>query len=241
MRLNSVSSMNRYVPIAIVVAVFVTAMTFGAMLFRIKRDQAVAASLAAASAASKKPGNEAGAQPPHVRGSDNATVTLEEFGDFECPPCGELSPILEKIEQDYGSRLRVVFRQYPLPIHKHAREAARASEAAGRQGRFWEMHDLLYHNRFTWPRETDVGKTFDEYAKSLGLDLTRFQKDREGEEVRARIDADRRRAAVMGVDRTPALFVNDRRVPVTSFLPDGLHAVIDVALEEKNKAAKDRP
>jgi protein-disulfide isomerase len=115
-------------------------------------------------------------------------------------------------------------------MHRHALEAARASEAAGLQDRFWEMHDLLYHNRFLWPGAADVRGVFSDYAKTLGLDLERFKKDMDGEEVRIRIVADQRRAAALGVDRTPVVFINDRQVPVTSLTPPGLHAAIDAAL-----------
>jgi protein-disulfide isomerase len=168
-----------------------------------------------------------------VRGPASAVVILEEFGDFECRPCGDLSPVLEKIEQDYGAALRVVFRQFPLAMHRHALDAARASEAAGLQGHFWEMHDLLYRNRFIWPGAPDTRKAFEDYAKALGLDLDRFKKDIDSEQVNARIIADRQRGASLGVDRTPVLFINNRQVPVTSLTPPGLHDMIDTELNRK--------
>jgi protein-disulfide isomerase len=223
-------NMKRYLPVAIIIVVFLIAIGAGALLFRVKQQRIAAAKLAAEAAAAKA---SLGAEPAHVRGAADAPVTLEEFGDFECRPCGDFSPILEKIEQDYGSRLRVIFRQCPLAVHKHALEAARASEAAGLQGRFWEMHDLLYHNRFIWPFVPDVRKAFDDYAKSLGLDLERFKKDMDGEPVKTRIAADQRRAKSLGVDRTPTLFINNRLVPVTSLTPPGLHDMIDAELNRK--------
>ena len=224
--------MKRFLPFGIIVAVLLIALGAGALLFRLKQQHIAAAKSAAAAVAAKASFlSTLGADPPHVRGPARAPVTLEEFGDFECRPCGDLSPILEKIEQDYGSRLRVIFRQFPLAMHRHALEAARASEAAGLQGRFWEMHDLLYQNRFSWPLAPDVGKAFDDYAKSLGLDLERFKKDIGGEQVRDRIIADQRRGASLGVDRTPILFINNRQVPATALTPPGLQAAIDVALK----------
>jgi protein-disulfide isomerase len=222
--------MKRYLPFAIILAVLLLAIGGGALLFQVKTQRVSAARAAAAAAAAKASlSSKRGADPPHARGPATAAVTLEEFGDFECRPCGDLSPILEKIEQDYGAVLRVVFRQFPLPIHKHAIDAARASEAAGLQGRFWEMHDLLYHNRFIWPGASDVRKAFAEYAKSLGLDIERFQNDMNSEQVNARIVADQRRGASLGVDRTPVLFINNREVPVTSLNPPGLLSAIDAA------------
>src|SRR2546428_551387 len=157
--------MKRYLPFVIIGVVFLLAVASGALLFYFKRE---AMKAAAAKSVSSKPGalppQSPGALPPHVRGSMKARVTLEEFGDFECPPCGNLSSTLEKIEEDYAARLRVVFRECPLAMHKHALDAARAAEAAGLQGHFWEMHDLLYHNRFIWPRAADVRAAFNDYA-----------------------------------------------------------------------------
>src|SRR5437879_6476437 len=222
--------MKRSFPFLIIIFVLLAAVGGGALLLRAKKERIAAA---AANAAKALPSSKRGADPPHVRGPMHAPVTLEEFGDFECRPCGDVSPVLEKIEQDYGTQLRVIFRQFPLAMHKHALEAARASEAAGLQDRFWEMHDLLYHSRIVWPFAPDVRKTFDDYAKSIGLDLERFKKDMDGEQVRARIAADQGRAKSLGVDRTPTLFINNRLVPVTSLTPPGLHDMIDTALNRK--------
>jgi len=226
--------MRRYLPFAIIGAVFLIAVGGGALLFHMKQQRIAAARAAAAAAAAKaSPSRKVGADPPHVRGSTKAAVTLEEFGDFECRPCGDLSPVLEKIEQDYGADLRVVFRQFPLAMHRHALEAARASEAAGLQGHFWEMHDLLYRNRFIWPGAPAARKAFEDYAKSVGLDLERFKRDKDSEQVNARIDADRQRGASLGVDRTPVLFINNRQVPANSLNPPGLRAAIDAARDGK--------
>jgi protein-disulfide isomerase len=227
--------MRRYLPFAIIVAVFLIAVGGGVLLFHMKQQRIAAARAAAAAAAAKASlASKLGADPPHVRGPAKAAVTLEEFGDFECRPCGDLSPVLEKIEQDYNARLRVIFRQFPLSMHRHALDAARAAEAAGLQGRFWEMHDLLYHNRFIWPRVPDIRNAFSDYAKSLGLDVERFKKDMDGEEVNARIAADQSRGKALGVDRTPVLFLNDRQVPVTSLNPPALHAAINQAKTKPN-------
>src|SRR5439155_26410211 len=92
----------------------------------------------------------------HIRGGAAARVTLEEYGDFQCQPCGRLYPVLKLVEQDYGDRLRVVFRHMPLRKHEHAPLAARAAEAAGLQGRFWEMHDVLFENSPRWTKGVDT-------------------------------------------------------------------------------------
>ncbi|MEY2485884.1 MAG: hypothetical protein QOH39_1532 [Verrucomicrobiota bacterium] len=227
--------MKRYLPFAIILSVLILAVGGGAELYNVKQHRILRARAAAAVAAAKASSSaKLGANPPHVRGPVAAAVTLEEFGDFECRPCGDLSPILEKIEQDYTADLRVIFRQFPLRSHRHALDAARASEAAGLQGHFWEMHDLLYHNRFAWPGAPDVRKVFSDYAKSLGLNIERFQNDLDGEEVKARIVADQRRAGSLGVDRTPVLFINKRELPANSLNPPGLHAAIDAVRIEQH-------
>lgn len=235
---NSVSlsvlpKMKRYLPFAIVAVVLFIAVGAGALFYHLRQRHILGAT-AAATAAAKKLSSNLGTERAHVRGGARASVTLEEFGDFECRPCGDLSPILEKIEQDYAARLRVVFRQFPMAMHKHALDAARASEAAGLQGRFWEMHDLLYRNRFIWPRAADVRTAFNDYAKTLNLDIERFKKDMNSEQVKTRIVSDQQRGGSLGVDRTPVLFINNRRVAETSLNPPGLHAAIDAALNQKD-------
>ena len=181
-----------------------------------------------------------------------ARVTLEEFGDFQCIQCGALSITLKKLEEDYGSRLRVIFREYPLHKHEHAYDAACAAEAAGLQGHFWEMHDLLYQNTSEWNKEASVSMSlfapnplqtatagprasFNSYAEKLGLDVERFKRDMDGEEVKARISSDRERVASLNVDRTPTLFINGNHVQPTSRTSEALHSLIDAELAGKKK------
>ena len=95
-------------------------------------------------------------EPTHIRGGATAPVTLEEYGDFQCQPCGRFYPVLKAAEQEYGNRLRVIFRHMPLRKHELAPLAARAAEAAGLQGRFWEMHDMLYENSLRWTKGVDT-------------------------------------------------------------------------------------
>ncbi len=133
--------MKRSLPLLIIAAVLVAAVALTWVLLRSSRpDQS----------STNSSGSEApGAEPPHIRGNPKARVTLEEFGDFECPVCGTYSVEVKKIEAEFGDRLRVIFREYPLypTPHKHALIAAQAAEAAGLQDRFWEMHDKLYENQ----------------------------------------------------------------------------------------------
>lgn len=221
--------MKRILPFLIVGVVFAGTLAGGGLFLRSKRLEE-AASRAAAAAALKN--GKPGAEPAHVRGPDTAKITLEEFADFECPPCGNMSPVLEKFEQDFAGRMRVIFRQLPHAVHLHAFRAAYASEAAGLQGKFWDMHDLLFHERLVWPKSTDIETTFEEYAGKLGLDVDRFKKDMEGEKVKNRVAADQERAASLKIDATPTILINGDLVPVSSLNPDGLRAAIEAALKK---------
>jgi protein-disulfide isomerase len=174
-----------------------------------------------------------GAQPAHVRGNPSAPAVLEEFGDFQCPPCGALYPELKKIEADYGERLAVIFRNFPLDIHKHAWEASRAAEAAAAQGRFWEMHDRLYERQEEWGESCDVRQQFTAYARDLGLDAKRFESDMAAQEIEQRIRLDQQRGESAQIDGTPAVFLNGREIPPSSRTPEGMRALIDAALKGK--------
>ena len=218
--------MKRYLPVAIILAAFLGTLASGALLFHFRKSPPPPAKLAV--------GNP-GAEPPHVRGPGNAPVTLEEFGDFECLPCFVLWPAMKNIEKDYAKNLSVTFRQHPLGQHRHALEAARAAEAAGLQGRFWEMHDLLYFRRAKWIRADDVRAFFKTCATELGLDLERFTKDLDGEEVAKRIAADEDRGASLGIDRTPVVFINGKRIEFSPQPEEGLRVEIDAALGARTR------
>lgn len=208
----------------IIAAVLVAAVVAGVFLFKARRA---------------KPGlqiastTKLGAQPPHVRGEPGAPVTLEEFGDFECMPCFILWPALRNLEKDFGERLAVIFRQNPMPQHTKAPEGARAAEAAGLQGKFWEMHDLLFLERAKWTKGDDPRREFLEFARQLQLDVERFNKDIGGDEVAKRVAADRERAAALGLDRTPVVFINGRQVQLQGDVEKGLRDDIEAALGAK--------
>jgi protein-disulfide isomerase len=172
-----------------------------------------------------------GAEPPNSRGANASTVTLEEFADFECPACGKFYPILKSIEAEYGNRIRVVFREFPLSQHVHAMTAARAAEAAGMQGKFWEMHDLLYQDTEKWTKAPNVAIQFEEYAKRIGLDVERFKHDQVTEEVKKRIMLDHVRGVSMKLHSTPTLYLNGQEVPWEQMKSvDELRMVIEKAL-----------
>ena len=219
--------MKRYLPFVIMAAVAVLTAGAGAILYRAKQRTSAVGSPAVAGS----PGRLE-AEPLHVRGDPDAPVTLEEFGDFQCPTCATVSAVIGQIERDYGHRLRVVFRHYPLAMHSHAIEAALAAEAAGLQGHFWEMHDLLYKNQAVWSKASDpatAGQFFTQYARSLGLDVERFAKDSHNDEVKARVFWEGQQGVSRGVKNTPTIFINGRELG-PPFSSEHLRAEIDAAL-----------
>lgn len=176
-----------------------------------------------------------GAQPPHIKGRQTAPVVLEEFGDYQCPPCGAMHPVLQKIEDDYSDRVALIFRNFPLQkIHKNAFSASRAAEAAAAQGKFWEMHDMIYKNQKEWSDSPEPRPLFENYARRLELNIDKFKADMEKQETAARIIADFQRGDSMGVTGTPSIFLNGRQLPVDASLSDPkLRAEIDAALASK--------
>ena len=168
-----------------------------------------------------------GAEPAHMLGSANAPAHIEEFGDFQCPPCGMFHPILKQMHKEFGDKLRITFREYPLPGHNHAVAAASAAEAAGLQKKFWEMHALIYEHQAEWKDKYQVAPIFEGYAKQIGLDVERWKRDIASEQVSQRIFLDSRRGQSMGVRGTPTAFLNGREVPFETLMAaDKLRAVI---------------
>lgn len=142
------------------------------------------------------------------RGGANATVTLVEFSDYECPHCAAAAPVLRDIEREFGDRLKVVHMHFPLSGHTHAMPASRAAVAAGRQGKFWEYHDLLFANQSALERAN-----LEQYATRVGLDLARFRADLDSPESEAPVAAARREGERLQIGGTPAVYVNGRPWP----------------------------
>lgn len=140
-------------------------------------------------------------------GPENAPVVIVEFSDFECPYCGTVSPLLEEALAKYPKEVKIVFKQFPLSLHKQARSAALASLAAHRQGKFWEYHDLLFENQ----KSLSEAKYL-ELAKKIGLDPERFSKDYKGPAGQQALGRDMADAQMAGVHGTPTIFVNGRRL-----------------------------
>ena len=215
--------MRRYLPFIIVGLVALLAVGGGAFLYRAKRSANPAPKISKTE--TERPG-----QIVHVLGPADAAVTLEEFGDFQCPPCGKLSEPLNQLQKQYN--LRVIYREFPLAIHAHAKEAAYAAEAAARQGRFWQMHDLLYREQAVWSKSSDARALFNAYAGMLQLDLGRFKNDMDSGEVQRQVELDQQRGASIGVKNTPTIFINNEAVPGTESNPEQLTGLVEAALKK---------
>jgi protein-disulfide isomerase len=151
--------------------------------------------------------NEVALDGAPVRGSVFAPVTIAFFSDFECPYCVKAEATLRSLEAAYPNKIRIAFRHKPLPMHEHARLAAKASIAAEHQGRFWEYHDVLLAHRDALDRAS-----LESYARTVGLDLVRFNRDIDDPRTEARVSVDETQAARLHVEGTPAAFVNGRRI-----------------------------
>jgi protein-disulfide isomerase len=169
----------------------------------------------------------------HVRGNQQATVSVMEYGDFQCPACGAYEPLVEQLQQDYAGKILFVFRNFPLyQIHPNAQIAAQAAEAAALQGRYWEMHDLLYEKQNDWVNVASgsvVSDRFNGYAKSLGLDVAKFDADLNSAAVKDKVQADITMGNQASVDHTPTFFVNLTQIPNPQSY-DAFRQVIDAAL-----------
>src|SRR5437667_7189552 len=222
--------MKRYLPFVIVAAVALVTLGSGAMLYRAKRPQVLSMP------ENRSLGGKSGTESMHIRGNPDAPATLEEFADFQCPPCSNFAGFAEELLKQYDSRLRIVFRNFPLPGHEHAREAALAAEAAGLQGRFWEMHDVLYREQAVWSKAPNARELFESYAGTIGLNLDQFKKDMDGEQAKARVDSDYARGESLGIKVTPTLYINGQPVDPKDKNPEGVRAAINAALEQKSKS-----
>ncbi|MDP9268498.1 MAG: DsbA family protein [Acidobacteriota bacterium] len=163
----------------------------------------------------------------HVQGPATAAVTLVEYGDYECPHCGHAYPIVKQLQEEFGDDLRFVFRNFPLAnAHPHAQLAAEAAEAAGAQGKFWEMHDWLFENQDDLSSENIVAG-----AEELGLDMKRFVNDSESRKFQEKVKRDFAGGVRSGVNGTPTFFINGVRHDA-DFEYETLTAAIQAALAE---------
>lgn len=208
--------MKRYLTVLIIAGVL--AVVAGVLLYRSRGN------------------NDVAAQPP-IESITPSVVTLEEFGDYQCPPCAQLHPALKEIKQQFGPNLIFVFRNLPLTIHKNALIAAQAAEAARVQNRFWEMHDLLYQNQDAWKDDKNPKARFVKYAGDLGLDTARFEQDLVSDQVRFRLQADLDAAARLGINGTPTILINGRQMKAEATNGEGIRKGIELMMARQGQGA----
>jgi protein-disulfide isomerase len=173
---------------------------------------------------------DVGASP--TRGPKDAPVTVVVFSDFECPFCARAVPTLQQLENEYGGRLRVVFKHVPLPNHPNARLAAAASLAAHEQGRFWEFHDVLFANQRALDRAS-----LERHAQQVGLDLGRFRSALDSGRFEAQVAADAAEGARVGAQGTPTFFINGRTL-VGALPIEQFRRLIDDELRKAGRGAR---
>ena len=168
----------------------------------------------------------------YAKGPASAAVTIIEFSEFQCPFCSRVNPTMDKVRETYGDKVRIVFKHNPLSFHKDAPYAAQASLAAGKQGKFWEMHDILFKNQKALKKDQIEG-----YAKQIELDLAKFKADADSAEIKKMVDDDMALAKKVGARGTPNFFVNGEQLSGAQPYPK-FKAAIDKALKDVEAATK---
>ena len=149
-----------------------------------------------------------------IKGSKSAQIILVEYSDFQCPACAGYSRITKRLTEELGNDFQLNFRHYPLKKHTNAELAAKSAEAAGRQGKFWEMHDLLFERQKEWTKKNneDTEKLFVQYAVSLNLNMEQFQSDLHSQAITNKVHNDARNGRRSGVKGTPTFFLNGQKI-----------------------------
>lgn len=147
------------------------------------------------------------------RGDTSSPVIVLEYGDFQCPACGAYYPLVKQAEVEYGDRVQFIFRHFPLTqLHKNALLAAKAAEAAGKQGKFWDMHDKLYENQTAWSELDTAQDVFVGYARDLSLDIALFQKDLSDGDIAKKIQDSYNSGLKFAVSGTPTFFIDGKKI-----------------------------
>lgn len=185
---------------------------------------------------SKKPDNVTGENLPvdavseldHSKGNDQASLVLIEYSDFQCPACGNAYPMVKQLMEEKGNDVHFVYRHFPLKsIHPNAQAAAWAAEAASRQGKFWEMHNMLFDTQDTWSQDRRARDRFVEYAKQLGLNEDQFVRDMDSDDVHNAVENSYQSGIRAQVNATPTFFLNGKKLSPPKTYDDLKKAVED--------------
>jgi protein-disulfide isomerase len=170
----------------------------------------------------------------HVRGNTDAKVTLVEYGDFQCPACGQYYPTVEQVYEKYQGQISFQFRHFPLTsIHPNAFAASRAAEAAGKQDKFFEMYRQLFSTQEAWSDSSSPSKIFEGYAKTIGLDVAKYKTDFASTVVNDAIQADLSAGEKLGVNSTPTFVIDGKIIKNPNATLADFSKVIDEAIKKK--------
>lgn len=180
-----------------------------------------------------KSSSSGGTPTNHVEGQGKSGVTLVEYGDYQCPYCEQYYPIVKQVAAEFNDQIKFQFRNFPLvSIHQNAFAGARAAEAAAAQGKFWQMHDLLYDNQSQWAESSNPTQFFQQYAQELGLNVSQFNKDYSSNAVNNAINADMAAGNKLNIQGTPTFFLNGKQLQVTAS-PGSFESQIKQAIAQK--------
>lgn len=174
-----------------------------------------------------------------TKGNPEAAVTIVEYSDLQCPTCAYFNPIVNRIIEDYGDEVFFAYRHFPLSIHKNAQTSARAAEAAGKQGKFFDMVNVLFAKQNEWGILPNPQNAFESYAESLGIDTAQFLTDYNSREIKDLVQADLTSANRAGLQGTPTFFVNGMEIPLPKGGYDGFAAVVKAALAQTSQSPVD--
>jgi len=213
----------------------VVAVIFGGILFATHQNKA------------NSPSEGKGTLTKHLEGNNTTGVTLTEYGDYQCPACGQYYNPLKQVFAKYKDKISFQFRNFPLyTLHPNAIAGARAAEAADLQGKFWQMHDKLYDENYTqqlaeaqgstyatWTTASDPQSDFDDYAKTIGLNVAKFNTDFKSSLVNDRVQADMKEGDRLGINATPTFFINGKKITSPDATLDAFSKVLDAAIAKQ--------
>ena len=241
--MNNTKNNDSKLPLAIIGLVLIAAIVGGWWFYSSSKSQPVTKQTNTNSANKQAANNQAamelyarapaGASPANMLGAPTATVTVEEFADFQCPTCATIHTKMKEINSLYSGRIKFIYRNFPLTqIHKNAYDAAVAAEAAGQQGKFWAMQDQLFNNQQAWSNSGEARKLFEGYANKIGLDIAKFQSDMAGLPTKTRVDADLQRGRALAVGGTPTIFINGVKLAPEQMEVNTMRQLIDAELQK---------
>ncbi len=230
-------------PLSIIALVFVLVVIGGFWFYNTSRPATTPAANHATATSTPVSPQQVAANAPlgapvgvNMLGSPSAAVTVEEFADYQCGACASVHPTMKEVQSAYaGNRnFRFIFRHYPLsiPAHDKSYDAAVATEAAGLQGKFWQMQDQLFRNQQVWTANPNYRDIWAGYAENIGMDVAKFKTDLAGLQTKERVDSDLARGRALSVTSTPSVYINGRLVPFSEVTTTSLRRIIDAEIQQ---------